>query len=105
MKGGASLRNAVLTENDDDFVPMRLRTLTTIDWKISKYAGVEYGELYDRKNDPDELVNLWNDSSFYGVRSELLSTLADHLICSMDASNGRGQVPSPDIPKILPLKN
>jgi hypothetical protein len=36
-------RDAVLTENDDDFVPMRARTLTTLGWKITLYAGCDDG--------------------------------------------------------------
>jgi hypothetical protein len=43
-------RDAVLTENDDDFLPMRARTLATRDWKITLYAGSEEGELHDRRN-------------------------------------------------------
>ena len=42
--------------------PMYVRTLTTKDWKLTYYLNQPLGELYDRKNDPDEMVNLWNSS-------------------------------------------
>jgi arylsulfatase A-like enzyme len=53
----APKRTASLTENDDDFVPMKMRVLTTAGWKLVTYAGETYGELYDRHNDPDEVRN------------------------------------------------
>ncbi len=77
-------RREALTENDDDYVGERLRTLTTPDWKITVYSGREYGELYDRRNDPDETRNLWSDSGYRSVRDELRLRLLDVVLATQD---------------------
>jgi arylsulfatase A-like enzyme len=104
-----AFRKSVLTENDDDFVPMKMRTLTTNDWKLTYYANEPFGELYDRKNDPQELNNLWNAPSYAELRTELMNRLLEEVICSFDVANGRRQKPSPPqaikwIPKHNQLK-
>ena len=50
LNGAEAPRDAVMTENDDDFGPMYVRTLTTKDWKLTCYLNQPLGELYDRKN-------------------------------------------------------
>ena len=37
---------------------------------------VAYGELYDRKNDPHEMDNLFDDADHRAVRAELMEKLA-----------------------------
>ncbi|WP_162606463.1 sulfatase [Jiangella asiatica] len=88
----------VLTENDDDFVPMRARTLTTPDWKLTWYHGCADGELYDRRRDPAERYNLWHDAAAVAVRYELLPQLLDQVLGAVDVMNGRRQPPSPAVP-------
>ena len=95
-------RDAALTENDDDMAAFRLRTLTTLDWKLTIYAGDSYGELYDRKNDPNEQVNLWNDAAHASTKARLMQQLADHMLCAADGANGRVQVPAPEVKKYIP---
>ena len=95
-------RDAALTENDDDFVPMKMRTLTTADWKITWYCGEEEGELYDRRNDPGELVNRWSDPACRAVKDALLHRLLEHVVCALDASNGRTQIPAPPPTTFIP---
>ncbi len=92
-------RTAALTENDDDFVPMRMRTLTTLDWKLTYYLNQDLGELFDRVNDPDEMNNLWNSSEHASIKQELLQQLLAEVLSSIDMSNGRSQAPSPPVPK------
>lgn len=99
---GALPRDAVMTENDDDFVPMRARTLTTKKWKVTMYAGSNEGELYDREKDPDELHNLWDDPDCKDTKLRLLATLADHVVCAVDGSNGRVQSPRKPVARFLP---
>ncbi len=101
--GQALPRDAVLTENDDDFVPMRARTLTTRDWKITLYAGCDDGELYDRRLDPHERHNRWRDPGCFQVRQTLLAALAEHLVCAVDGANGRLQLPTRPVARFLPL--
>lgn len=95
-------RDGVLTENDDDSMPMRARTLTTRDWKLTWHLGTEQGELYDRRRDPDERRNRWDDPASAGVKTTLLSRLLAEVVCAVDVVNGRRQSPSPPVPKWLP---
>ena len=98
-------RQAALTENDDDFVPMKVRTITTGDWRLSYYFGQEFGELYDRKNDPDEMTNLWDNTLYDVIKAELMGMLMEEVMCSFDVSNGRTQNPSPPRTKWIPRHN
>ncbi len=95
-------RDAALTENDDDFVPMRMRTLTTEEWKLTWYCGEEEGELYDRHGDPDELTNRWRDPACRSVRDALMHRLLEHVVCALDPSNGRTQIPAPPLATFTP---
>ncbi len=54
----------------------RLRSLLTERWRMTIAHGDAYGELYDRKNDPHELDNLFEDAAYRGVRAELMEKLA-----------------------------
>lgn len=95
----ATPREAVLTENDDDFVPMRMRTITTTQWKLTYYLQQETGELIDRVNDPAEMVNLWHHPDHTEVKQALLNQLLELTLGSIDAINGRRQSPGPPVPK------
>jgi arylsulfatase A-like enzyme len=54
------------------------------DWKLVYYPGRPYGELYDLRNDPQELDNLWADPERAAVQHEMMARLADWLIASHD---------------------
>ncbi|MDE0610363.1 MAG: sulfatase-like hydrolase/transferase [Anaerolineaceae bacterium] len=95
------LRDAVLTENDDDFVPMKMRVLTTSRWKLVHYMNGGPGELYDRINDPAEMTNLWSEAEFAPLRASLMARLLDEVICSQEMRNGRRQSPAPPVPHWL----
>ena len=58
----------------------------------------------DRRNDPDEMINLWRDPGCAAIRTELLARTADHLVCAVDGLNGRSQVPYKPVAKYLPVK-
>ena len=51
------LRSVMLSENDDDFVPTKMRVLTSARWKLMQYLNEPVGELYYRINDPGEMRN------------------------------------------------
>jgi arylsulfatase A-like enzyme len=74
------LREVALIENDEDYLAMRLRTLVTEDFKITAYAAQSHGELFDRRNDPDELHNHWDDPQYATVKHELLAQLLDEIM-------------------------
>lgn len=94
-----SVRRAALTENDDDFVPMRARTLTTRQWKLTYYLNQPHGELFDRIRDPNEMNNLWNDPASQPVRQQLIQALLEEVLCGIEMRNGRIQSPAPVVPK------
>jgi arylsulfatase A-like enzyme len=55
---------------------VRMRSLITDRYRLSLYDGVPWGELYDRREDPDELVNRWDDAASRPLRG----SLADELV-------------------------
>lgn len=61
-----------------------MKMLRTNDWKLVHYLGAPYGELYDLREDPDELTNLYGDSKAVNARAEIEHMLADWLIRSQD---------------------
>jgi arylsulfatase A-like enzyme len=54
----------------------RLRTLVTQRWRMTIAHGDPYGELYDLRNDPHEMDNVFDDAACRGVRAELMEQLA-----------------------------
>ena len=70
------LRDCCLIEEDEEFfsVKIRLRHLITENYKITVYNSLRnYGEIFDRKNDPEELNNLWFKDE--DLRHQLLEKL------------------------------
>ena len=92
------LRSAALSENDDDFVPMKMRVRTSARWKLVHYLNEPKGELYDRVNDPGEMRNLWAEAQYNALRAQLTAQLLDEVICSQEMRNGRRQSPAPAVP-------
>jgi arylsulfatase A-like enzyme len=98
-------RTAAMIENDDGFIPAKIRTLTTDDWKLTWYAFSNKGELYDRKKDPDNTKNLWDDPAFEVVRRELKDMLMEEMVAALDATNRRTQNARPEPVKWIPTHN
>ncbi len=65
------IQDSVIAENDADYLGLRQRTVITEDWHLTCYIGEEYGELFDLKNDPEQLYNLWNDSKYREKKRDL----------------------------------
>jgi arylsulfatase A-like enzyme len=76
---GESIQDSVIIENDEDYLGMRMRTLVTEEYHLTTYAGEEYGELYDLRDDPEQLHNLWDDLGHRELRLELCAALQDRL--------------------------
>jgi arylsulfatase len=91
--------SVVMTENDDDFAGVRMRTITTKRWRLTYYLNEPFGELIDRENDPNETHNLWNNPEYDSVKQDLFNQLMNEVLASIDMSNGRKQKPSAPIPK------
>jgi arylsulfatase A-like enzyme len=54
----------------------RLRTLVTPRYRLTIAHGDAWAELYDRRNDPHEMDNLFDDPAHRGLRAELMEKLA-----------------------------
>jgi arylsulfatase A-like enzyme len=64
----------------------RVRSLITEDHRLTLYEGVEWGELYDLKNDRAEVRNLWHEPAAAHKRHELTEKLARKLMELSDTS-------------------
>jgi len=79
------IRDCCFIENDEEVGPkgplhVRLRHLITKDYKLTVYEdenqSIEnYGDLFDRKKDPNELNNLWFNSDYKDIRFNFLNKL------------------------------
>ncbi|MCB1388757.1 MAG: sulfatase-like hydrolase/transferase [Rhodobacteraceae bacterium] len=54
---------------------MRTRSFVTPEYRLTLYEGWEGGELFDRRADPHELVNLWDDPSRSATRARLTEAM------------------------------
>jgi arylsulfatase A-like enzyme len=79
------VRDHVVIENDEDYLGLRLRTLVTEAHQLTIYAGQPYGELFDRREDPNQLHNLWDSPAHQSLRRELEARLL-HALVETDAA-------------------
>jgi len=56
-----------------DFMSM----VRTRDWKLVHFSGEEFGQLFDLKNDPGEVKNLWDDPVCGEKKQELLEAMLE----------------------------
>lgn len=70
-----SIRDAVYIEFDETYIGDRLRSIRTKEWALTAHANRTDGLLFDLKNDPRELYNLWNEPKFERIKSDLLFEL------------------------------
>jgi arylsulfatase A-like enzyme len=75
------IRDYCLIMEDEELGPKgplycRLNHIITQDYKLTVYEGIKgYGDLFDRKNDPYELNNLWYNENYKDVKINLLDNL------------------------------
>ncbi len=62
-----------------DFVSM----VRSRDWKLVHLLGPPDGQLFDLRNDPEELINLWADPDHRSIRAELMEALGTFLVESI----------------------
>jgi arylsulfatase A-like enzyme len=83
---GETVRRRVVVEEDQPFGlpglpgPVRMRTVITEDARLTVYDGRDFGELYDRREDPDELRNRYDDPEAAPLRARMYEELAAGLI-------------------------
>jgi arylsulfatase A-like enzyme len=89
----ASVRDAVYIEEDMPIDVMRmgrpyaLRTLLTADARLTIFGGTERGELFDLKNDPDEMNNLFDKPEGKVLRAKMMERLARTMLEYTDMGN------------------
>ena len=59
-------------------------TIRNLDWRISYFSGVNSGELYDLKKDPNEYNNLWDTPAYLAKRTELFEILMNRVANTRD---------------------
>lgn len=90
--GHCDLREDLLIEYNDGMsrlgfdTPPRVRAVVSERWRLTIYAGQEWGELYDLAHDPNETHNLWDSTNHAKARAALSERLNQHLIGQMDES-------------------
>jgi choline-sulfatase len=60
------------------------KMIRTGPWKMVRYIGKDYGELYNLNEDPDEQNNLWDDSDMVSLKLQLSEHLFQWLTKSQD---------------------
>lgn len=81
----ASVQESVLVENDEDYIGSNLRTLIARDWKLTCYSDRDFGEMFDLRNDPDELHNLWDGAGYREVKRDLKDQLLARIMSTDSA--------------------
>ncbi len=69
-----AIRHHTLVENNHEPGMTELRTYIDDRYKVTVYRAFDCGELYDLKEDPNELHNRWNDPAFSQVKMRLLQS-------------------------------
>ncbi len=77
----SSVRHSLLIEEEGQRYYMgfpdrvRARSLLHGQVRITMYDGIDWGELYDRSNDPHECHNLWDEASASALRHDMTDRL------------------------------
>ena len=65
---------------------VRMRSVITERYRLSLYDGVPWGELYDLREDPEELINRWDDPGARALRGSLADELARAMLENSETS-------------------
>ncbi|MGI2296450.1 sulfatase family protein [Paenibacillus sp. GXUN7292] len=71
-------RRYVFAEHSRDPILEGTEFMTMIrdhNWKLVHLVDDEYGQLFDLQNDPEEVVNLWNDPKHQAKKQELITAI------------------------------
>lgn len=70
--GGTPVRSYSVTENHHGNRRFHLRTYVNERYKITVYRSGSDGELFDLREDPNEVRNLWHEPAAAGLKAQLL---------------------------------
>jgi arylsulfatase A-like enzyme len=82
MQGQSLLTGTPRRAVHSEFPDIKMRR--TEDWKLVHYVHAPYGELYNLREDPHELHNLYDDAGAARTRHEMESALTTWLNDSQD---------------------
>ena len=62
--------------------------IRTREWKLVHFIGETFGQLFDLKNDPDEMNDLWNDPNHQVQKDQLLRRMLEwHIESQLKTAN------------------
>ncbi len=64
--------------------PQRIRTYVEKDWRITIRYGEEWNEMYDLKNDPHEITNIWGHPEYTEQQGRLVQAMVMEMINLQD---------------------
>ena len=65
------IKDGILTETE--FMSM----IRNEEWKLVHFLHMQCGQLFNLKDDPNEIRNLWDDSSCTNIKKKLLNQLLE----------------------------
>jgi len=77
---GKAVRQRLLAENRHQPNTLMLKTLVTERHKLTLYRGEDYGELFDLREDPGEISNLWDDPEAASLKERLTRELLEAML-------------------------
>ena len=92
LNGERSNRSSVLIEFEDNVVqwgfeePCHSRTLVSEEYRLTIFAGHEWGELYHLGSDIRESHNLWDSGEHQAIKNKLITELLHKLVLSGERS-------------------
>lgn len=79
-RAGVLIEEDELSEHLGTETGLRTRTFIQSEWRLTIWQGMPDGQLYNRKNDPHELHNLWFDPSSSAKKAELMEAMLREMI-------------------------
>ncbi|MFW6162721.1 MAG: sulfatase [Planctomycetota bacterium] len=80
IENGAAGKDAIVCEWSWGRDAGMTHAIRTQDFRLVYYGHGQEGELYDRRTDPDELINRYAEAAYAPVRLELTERLLDHVM-------------------------
>ena len=88
-QGGAPVRSHAIRENRHNPVMPHVTSYIEERYKVNVYREGPWGELFDLKADPGEVVNLWDDPQSEPVKREMLHRFVQAMLAAEPTENPR----------------